>query len=502
MKLRIAARRSDLARLQAHTVARALQKVNPALKIEFSFRESLGDQNAHDPLWKMPEKGVFTEDFRADLIEGRADLVVHSWKDLPIERQPGTLIVATLPREDARDLLLVHRQAWRERELGQPVRILSSSPRRSYNLQSFLKVALPSPVKEVQFVPVRGNIPTRLQKLIAEPVEGLVVAKAALDRLLDAHNPTEFQPVAAQIREILDQCDWMVLPLSVNPAAAAQGALAIEVREQTSTELRDLLSRIHCQQTFDAVFEERRVLGSYGGGCHQKIGVSIQVRSYGTIYSIRGLTDAGETLLQNELRLPQGKQSSLKFGEDEIFPRSPADQKFFKRVPIVTTPRPNADAFWVARADAWPESWGPRGGEVIWTAGIETWKKLAARGLWVHGCADGLGESEAPLIEKIHGRSVQWTKLSHSEGTPHQGWRLYPTYQLKPLTPGPSFQGKKSYFWMSGSSFLRALELDPSIVEAEHACGPGHTWEVLSPILGSRLFLALNLESWRTSKIL
>ena len=73
-KLIIAARQSDLARLQAYRVGHELQRVEQGLEIEYAFRASLGDKNLEDPLWKMPEKGVFTEDFLGDLIEGRADV--------------------------------------------------------------------------------------------------------------------------------------------------------------------------------------------------------------------------------------------------------------------------------------------------------------------------------------------------------------------------------------------------------------------------------------------
>src|SRR5690606_12634019 len=109
MKLRIAARSSDLARIQAISVGEALLESSRAagarLEIEYAFRQSLGDANLHDPLWKMPEKGVFTEDFRDDLLSGACDLVVHSWKDLPIDARSETMIAATLPRADLRDLL-------------------------------------------------------------------------------------------------------------------------------------------------------------------------------------------------------------------------------------------------------------------------------------------------------------------------------------------------------------------------------------------------------------
>jgi len=111
MRLKLAARKSDLARLQAYLVGAALEAQDPSLQVEYRFRESLGDKNLTDPLWQAPEKGVFTEDFHRDLVEGAADLVVHSWKDLPVAEKPETMVAACLERADSRDLLLFKRSS-------------------------------------------------------------------------------------------------------------------------------------------------------------------------------------------------------------------------------------------------------------------------------------------------------------------------------------------------------------------------------------------------------
>src|SRR5438132_1899745 len=116
MRLVLAARRSELARIQAIQVGDALCKAHPQVTIDYSFHESLGDRNQNDPLWKMPEKGVFTQDLREGLLAGQYDLAIHSWKDLAIEDDPGTEIAATLPRADGRDVLLVRADRWAEIE--------------------------------------------------------------------------------------------------------------------------------------------------------------------------------------------------------------------------------------------------------------------------------------------------------------------------------------------------------------------------------------------------
>ena len=287
MRVTIASRRSDLARIQAYQVGEALQSAHPQIEINYSFHESLGDRNQNDPLWQMPEKGVFTKDFREGLLKGEFDLVVHSWKDLAIEEDPETEIAATLPRADARDLLLAREDRWPEVERTGVMSIFTSSPRRNYNLESFLGEALPAKLSELKFVNVRGNVPTRVRKLLRSETDGLIVAKAAIDRLLSAKQ-SEFAVTRQELRSALSQCRWMVLPLRENPSAPAQGALAIEIRRRRG-DLRELLAPLNCADTFAAVTREREILRGYGGGCHQKIGASVLRRSLRRGYFSAGL---------------------------------------------------------------------------------------------------------------------------------------------------------------------------------------------------------------------
>src|SRR3954471_12316352 len=240
MRVTIGSRRSDLARIQAYQVGEALRVAHPQIEIDYSFHESLGDKNLNDPLWKMPEKGVFTQDFREGLLRGDFDLVVHSWKDLAIEDDPETEIVATLRRADQRDLLIVRQDRWSQVEQTGRLSILTSSPRRAHNLDSFLRAALPADIETIKFGNVRGNVPTRVRKLLESDADGLIVAKAAIDRLLEAPQP-EFAETQMFLREALSRCRWMVLPLRENPSAPAQGALAVEISRQRA-DLRELLA--------------------------------------------------------------------------------------------------------------------------------------------------------------------------------------------------------------------------------------------------------------------
>lgn len=475
MRLTLAARRSELARIQAVQAGEALSKQHPQVAIDYSFHESLGDRNQNDPLWQMPEKGVFTQDLRDGLLAGRYDLAVHSWKDLAIEEDPETEIAATLPRADMRDVLLVRSDRWADVALTGCLKIFTSSPRRSYNLDSFLRQFLPAELRELTFVPVRGNVPTRVRKLWQPGADGLIVAKAALDRLLEAGGP-EFAHTRAELRRALSQCLWMVLPLRANPAAPGQGALAIEIKRGRK-DLGTLLAPINCLETFAAVTREREILREYGGGCHQKIGVSVLRRAYGEITFLRGLTDDGRSLDACDLRAAQARPP--KIASEQMWPLKTSDAAWFKRETIPVTMPDKSLALWISRADALPGGTSLPPSQIVWASGLQTWSRLAQRGVWVNGCAESLGEQEHPRIETLAGSELKWLKLTHTDGFAENGCQTLGTYCLVPRNDNPDLEGKRYFFWTSGSGFERALALNPWIGRMTHFCGPGNTQRIL-----------------------
>lgn len=467
MRLKIASRSSDLARIQAFQVARALKNLDANIEIEHEFCASLGDQNLDVPLASWGSKGVFTQDFFEDLKANKFDMVVHSWKDLPTEERAGASVVATLPRADVRDLLLIPKAVWQA--TTKKLTLLSSSPRRAYNLQNFGEF-LPRKM-EIEFKNVRGNVPTRIEKMFSENA-GLILAKAALDRLLSAPE-MEFQDAQKKLRARLEACLFMVLPVSLNPPAAAQGALAIEINSENK-KLAGLLEKLNHRETFENVKWERSTLQSYGGGCHQKIGVVLLSKPYGKWKVLKGLTDAGEVLSSDDLEscqtvLPKANAAT------QVFPQAAEDNTWFERKKMAS-PTPKSTAIWVAKAEAWPETLKFDG--IIWTSGLVSWKKLAALGVWVNGCAEGLGD-EKPQLENL-APNLHWLKLTHKDASTTN---TMPTYQLVPKAPGksPLLTGKTHFFWMSASSFKRAYELFPKELESGyHGCGPGLTYTYLS----------------------
>ena len=182
MKIRVFSRKSDLAIIQAREFSDYLKSKHPFVEIEFLTRSTSGDRDLKTPLSEMPIEGVFTNDLRNELINNNCDLIVHSWKDLPIEVGDKNKIAATLKRADKRDILFLKKNKTMD---SKKITIICSSPKRKYNLENFIKNYLPQKFDEINFENIRGNIPTRFKKFFENPnSDGFVVAKAAIDRLL------------------------------------------------------------------------------------------------------------------------------------------------------------------------------------------------------------------------------------------------------------------------------------------------------------------------------
>ncbi len=500
MRLTIASRKSDLARLQAYMVGDALKNKNPDIEIHHHFRASLGDRNQHDPLWQMPSQGVFTQDFRQDLIAAKVDMVVHSWKDLPTMDDGTTKLAATLPRADHRDLLLVRKSALEDMADTRIMRLLSSSPRRIHNAEKFLRKAIPGGLDKIEFTPVRGNIQTRLNKMLEGEEHGLIVAKAAIDRLLEAdrwsRNGDSFAPAARAVRQALSRCNWMILPASWNPAAAAQGALVVEIAANRP-DLEELLDKINCPDTFADVTRERAILAAHGGGCHQKIGVWVKTLETGTVTSLRGMNEKGQEL--NEFSLRASRRPPRADNKTRICPPSQLADLFHRR-PLEPNDKARerigrADALLLASARVPQPYLDMIGKQVIWVSGTKSWFRLAARGVWVNGSDDHLGYRFPRRIETLLGHAPQWLTLTHrtSPASPSLA-----TYELVPDTESLELEACEFFYWRSGSAFLRALELAPRIRNKVHAAGLGRTHDILKQTLGNdaAIFTFLNEEDW------
>ncbi len=484
--LTIGARASALSRTQAQLVGNALSAHDPRLDIRYAFSNAVGDRDFGASLPALLRAGAFTSELSGALADSRIDLAVHSWKDLPFVESAETHVAATLERADPRDLLLVRRDRLARGPLH-TLRVLSCSARRATNLREFLPWALPGGVGKASFHPVRGDILRRLRTLLTGDADALVVAKAAIDRLLAVGE--ELAPVRREVRAALNACRLMVLPLAANPAAPAQAALAIEVRRDRS-DVADVLAAINHGPTFARVLEERAQLAATRDEDHP-VGVSIVPLEGGPAStkaeavfvrgSLQGVQVEAAHLRDREPPLPRvASRGSVWTGER-------AGSHTLRRIALASGNAPSgAEHFGllIARAEALPDRWPLTPQQVVWTAGLETWRKLAARGVWVSGSDESLGETGAIAARHLFPQVERWVKLSHDAGydTPHA--TRVATYRLERAVPLEDIRLHSHFFWRSGSVFLEYLRANPRLREAWHGCGPGNTLAMIRAAIG------------------
>ena len=490
--LTILSRKSPLARIQAKLVANEISKSLPKIKIEYIFKSSLGDLDQDTPLDKMPDIGVFTNDIREDLISNKADIAVHSWKDLPIDFEEGTEILGTLQRADMRDMVFFKKFNLDKKDLS----ILSSSPRRKKNLSAFLPKAMPLNLDQINFKEVRGNIHTRFKKFLDGEEDGLVVAKAAIDRIL--HNEIEeFTRDRDKLLGMVQDLNWMVIPLSENPCAAAQGALAIECRSNDNS-TKEIIKSISSFSSMSSIEEERKILQSYGGGCHQKIGSSVEVLETGLVKTTKGETEEGRNISKRFfVANKENKTFFSDVSEMNYFPASREEQSFFKRVNLQDAenelPKINNKGIYVSRSNAIGESIKIDDSNIIWTSGVDTWISLAMKGFWVNGTSDSLGEKNSPGENPF--KDMDWLKVSHADAE-NRDIDIIATYKLEPLELKKRMQSCEYFYWMSASSFKLAIDTFPEILTKKHSCGLGNTYDFINGMIPENTFPCLNYDSW------
>lgn len=248
-KLRIGTRGSPLALWQAEFVASSLRSLGHA--VDLVIIQTQGDQVQDRPLAQIGGDGLFTKAIQDALLEGRADIAVHSLKDLPTLPVAG-LTLAAVPKRGPTGDVFVSVKHRRFDELPQGAHIASGSQRR--------KAMLLNRRPDLQLHDLRGNIQTRLKRLQENGCDAIILAEAGLIRL----------QLSDRITEVLDP-DWM-LP------AVGQGALGLECRTNDFATL-DILQLLNDSYTHAAVTAERSFLLAMGGGCQVPLGVQTIIRA-------------------------------------------------------------------------------------------------------------------------------------------------------------------------------------------------------------------------------
>ncbi len=271
-RIRIATRKSPLALWQANYVKTALLQQHPGLEVELVTMSTRGDKILDTPLAKIGGKGLFIKELEVAILEDRADIAVHSMKDVPMAFPEGLGLLAVCEREDPSDAWVSnHYSSFQDLPRGAIVG--TSSLRRQVQLRRIRP--------DIQIRDLRGNVGTRLAKLDDGNFDGIVLASAGLKRL----------GLANRINHAFAFDD--MLP------AAGQGAVGIEGRTDNPA-IKHLLEPLHCQVTATRVLAERAFNERLNGGCQVPIGAFAQVQ--GDNLLIDGLVGSleGNTILRQQ----------------------------------------------------------------------------------------------------------------------------------------------------------------------------------------------------------
>lgn len=248
-KITIGSRGSDLALWQANHIKQQLEELGAEVSI--TIIKTQGDAIQHLSFDKMEGKGFFTKELETALLDQSIDLAVHSHKDLETNFPEGLTIAAVSEREDPSDLLLICKNAVDESQkwgLKQGAIVGTSSARRKSQVMRYRP--------DVTIQDLRGNVPTRIQKLADGGYDAILLAKAGIDRL--------------KIK--LDDFHVVVLDPRAFVPAPAQGVLGLQIREN-DTELAKLLSELNHTAVQQRIAVERKVLNLLQGGCQLPLGV-------------------------------------------------------------------------------------------------------------------------------------------------------------------------------------------------------------------------------------
>ncbi len=533
----IGTRGSLLALTQCGQIKRQLEALT-GHQFHLKILKTQGDQITNAPLWQLEGKDFFTKELDEALLAKEVDLVVHSYKDLGSIRPPNIELAAITERFFGEDILLVKKSTIKKMREGslQNFSVGTSSPRRMYNLKKYLGDYLPKSstqnVLPIEIRMLRGNVNSRLKKMIDGEFDGVVLALPGLERLALEISPRSTNHSSSEligqiqndITQLLTDLDFMILPQSQLPSAAAQGALGIECLT-SNHELKALLKKLHHQPTADAIGEERTYFKNYGGGCHLPIGIHVKkFEDYylhfhrgeyqGKEFSLEKMTRTdGEGLILPQfvappkmfIGLPQKKLHSI-LQENRIeLPHSGQilgdflitkqslplqfPQTFAEKILYITGKNTFHGLKTLSSTNAIEDKW-------IFTAGAKTMRELASLGYWVNGTSDGLGDNEylkffqSEFLQLLYrsntnaqNNAYQTLVLSHDRAHSRLGTTL-PTYthiiqeldSSKKIHIEKDFMKYDLYYWTSFTQYSIYSAQFPELKFKKHVSGLGKTF--------------------------
>ncbi len=519
---KIGTRGSLLALTQCTQVKEELEKLTGD---EFTLEviKTQGDLITNAPLWQLDGKDFFTRELDQALLEGKVDLVVHSYKDLGSMRPEGIQLAAITKRSYAHDVLLIKKSTIAKLQNNddfiKTFTIGTSSPRRMHNLKNHFKNYLPSSnVEKIETKILRGNVNTRIQKLVDDEFHAVVLALPGLERLSLSEESKKV------LQELIQDLTFMVLPQTEFPSAAAQGALAIECLENRndSKSLWNKLQKMDDLTTREEVSRERTAFKEYGGGCHLAVGIHVEKKKDYFCHYHRGFHDNGEIDIQkleecqekrNLPKLSAKTKIFVGFNEKKstklknVYSHLVFDKYLTKQaLPLTSLFGEHlyvTSKYCYHALDLLTHNKDQK--KFIFAAGTKTMRELAALGFWVHGTSDSLGDEElkrlrdSKFLSLFYGENHALEVLSHDKSKSTLA-EVTPVYTH--LTHELSEEYKRElleteiFYWTSSTQFNYFTDLIPEIKNKFHAVGLGKTYDELKKIEGLKLLPFLSMKEF------
>lgn len=480
---KLGTRGSLLAVTQSTLIKNEIERISGE-KVELVLIKTQGDQITNKPLWQLEGKDFFTKELDEALLKGDVDFVVHSYKDLGSERPEGIKLAAVTERRFAHDILLIPQATIEKlKNWSGPFIVGTSSPRRIANLTRSLSQFIPGSPK-IECETLRGNVNSRIKKLRDGQYQAITLALAGIERL--AHT----EKSAAELTELLQGMNYLVLPQSVFPSAASQGALGIEIQaaRQDDGKLLNILSKLAHPKTVEEVYRERKAFKEYGGGCHLAVGIHVKKIGDDFLHVHAGEVD-GKRIEKNWLEnstypkisgkvfvgLPHGSQTDVLY--DEYLTKVPETKKLTLN---------NKHLFVTSRycVQSLKASTAPEG---LWAAGTKSAQMLVKEGLWINGTSDSLGTEDLVVLKTskalkiIHPHiDTEWNVLSHHQATSDLG-PVVGCYERVENKVSEEFikalKEVEAFFWTSFPQYQAYTLKFPDIKNGHHFCGLGKTWQ-------------------------
>lgn len=295
---RVGSRKSKLAVTQTEHVIHLLKRLLPDCEFEITFTDTIGDKILDVPLSKIGDKGLFTQELEASLMDGSIDFAVHSLKDIPTKFPEGLTIGAITERSNPQDVIIMKKALFEKgfrtlQDLNEDKTTTHCIGTSSLRRKSQILYKYPN----LQISDIRGNLDTRLRKLEEGNYSAIVLAYAGLDRLGESY--------LARISQKLDSNEVFY--------AVGQGALGVECREGDQ-EILKLLSHANHKESELKCRCERAMLGKLEGGCHGAIGVITTIEEDVISLSGRVLSKDGTKCL--EVKKMGNIENPEKIGEE------------------------------------------------------------------------------------------------------------------------------------------------------------------------------------------